>query len=64
MLMKLTPGGWNGMVGELLRREAEVAIAPLTINSQREQVRLSNNDLVIVYEEHLWKIDVNADVFF
>lgn len=26
------------MVGELLRREAEVAIAPLTINSQREQV--------------------------
>ena len=31
-------GGWNGMVGELLRREAEVAIAPLTINSQREQV--------------------------
>ena len=26
------------MVGELVRREAEIAIAPLTINSQREQV--------------------------
>jgi len=31
-------GGWNGMVGELVRKEAEIAIAPLTINSQREQV--------------------------
>ncbi len=28
------------MVGELVRREAEIAIAPLTINSQREQVKL------------------------
>ena len=27
-----------GMIGELVRREAEIAIAPLTINSQREQV--------------------------
>ena len=27
-----------GMVGELVRTEAEIAIAPLTINSQREQV--------------------------
>ena len=26
------------MVGELVRREADIAIAPLTINSQREQV--------------------------
>ena len=26
------------MMGELVRREAEIAIAPLTINSQREQV--------------------------
>ena len=31
-------GGWNGMIGEVLRGEADVAIAPLTINSQREQV--------------------------
>ena len=29
---------YSGMVGELVRREAEIAIAPLTINSQREQV--------------------------
>ena len=29
---------FSGMVGELVRKEAEIAIAPLTINSQREQV--------------------------
>ena len=29
-----------GMVGELVRTEAEIAIAPLTINSQREQVSI------------------------
>ena len=27
------------MVGELVRRETEIAIAPLTINSQRDQVQ-------------------------
>ncbi|XP_076056317.1 glutamate receptor 1-like [Oratosquilla oratoria] len=31
-------GGWNGMVGELVRREADIAIAPLTITSTRERV--------------------------
>ena len=31
-------GGWNGMIGELIRKEADIAIAPLTINSQREKV--------------------------
>jgi ABC-type amino acid transport substrate-binding protein len=29
---------WNGMVGELVRHEADLAIAPLTITSQRESV--------------------------
>ena len=29
---------WNGMIGELLNGEAEVAIAPLTITSKREKV--------------------------
>ncbi|KAH3842121.1 hypothetical protein DPMN_115609, partial [Dreissena polymorpha] len=29
---------WNGMIGELLRGEAEVAVAPLTITSEREEV--------------------------
>ncbi|CAH1778409.1 unnamed protein product [Owenia fusiformis] len=29
---------WNGMVGELTRNEAQIAIAPLTITSQREKV--------------------------
>jgi hypothetical protein len=31
-------GGWDGMVGELVRREADVAIASLTITSERERV--------------------------
>jgi glutamate receptor, ionotropic, invertebrate len=30
-------GNWNGMVGELVRNEADIAIAPLTISSQRER---------------------------
>ncbi|KAL3307698.1 Glutamate receptor 3 [Cichlidogyrus casuarinus] len=29
---------WNGMVGELLRGEADIAVAPLTITSGRERV--------------------------
>ncbi|XP_076362724.1 glutamate receptor 1-like isoform X2 [Tachypleus tridentatus] len=33
-----SPAGWNGMVGELIRREADMAIAPLTITSARERV--------------------------
>ncbi|KAK9710764.1 Receptor family ligand binding region [Popillia japonica] len=31
-------GGWDGMVGELVRQEADVAIAPMTITSERERV--------------------------
>ena len=30
-------GNWNGMVGELVRHEADIAVAPLTITSQRER---------------------------
>ncbi|CAL4075670.1 unnamed protein product, partial [Meganyctiphanes norvegica] len=33
-----TPEGWDGMVGELIRNEADIAIAPLTITSSRERV--------------------------
>ncbi|CAM4941620.1 unnamed protein product [Rotaria socialis] len=29
---------WTGMIGELVRREADLAVAPLTITSQRENV--------------------------
>ena len=32
------PGGWTGMIGELVRNEADIAISPLTINAHREQV--------------------------
>ncbi|KAL1517035.1 hypothetical protein ABEB36_000854 [Hypothenemus hampei] len=31
-------GGWDGMVGELVRNEADLAIAPITITSERERV--------------------------
>jgi len=31
-------GTWNGMVGELVRHEADLAVAPLTITSVRERV--------------------------
>ncbi|ESN96493.1 hypothetical protein HELRODRAFT_133637, partial [Helobdella robusta] len=31
-------GSWDGMVGELLRGEADLAIAPLTITADRESV--------------------------
>ncbi|KAL7299265.1 hypothetical protein TKK_0007854 [Trichogramma kaykai] len=32
------PGRWDGMVGELIRKEADIAIAPMTITSERERV--------------------------
>ncbi|CAF0954909.1 unnamed protein product, partial [Didymodactylos carnosus] len=35
---KPADGPWNGMIGELVRHEADLAIAPLTITSQRESV--------------------------
>ncbi|KAM3968887.1 LOW QUALITY PROTEIN: glutamate receptor 1 [Aphomia sociella] len=31
-------GGWDGMVGELLRKEADIVIAPLTVTLERETV--------------------------
>lgn len=36
-------GGFNGMVGELIRHEADMAIAPLTITSAREKVKTRLN---------------------
>nr|XP_018906951.1 PREDICTED: glutamate receptor 1-like [Bemisia tabaci] len=31
-------GGWDGMIGELVRREADMAIAAMTITAERERV--------------------------
>ncbi|XP_010022566.1 PREDICTED: probable glutamate receptor [Nestor notabilis] len=31
-------GNWTGMIGEVLRREADIAVAPLTVTSAREEV--------------------------
>jgi hypothetical protein len=33
-----SPGGWDGVVGELIRHEADIAIASMTITSERERV--------------------------
>ncbi|VVD03791.1 unnamed protein product, partial [Leptidea sinapis] len=33
-----TDEGWNGLVGEVIRREADLAVAPLAITPEREQV--------------------------
>lgn len=38
LLLVFTAVGWNGLVGELIKREADLAIAPLTITSARERV--------------------------
>ncbi|ESO90628.1 hypothetical protein LOTGIDRAFT_123068, partial [Lottia gigantea] len=35
---KLQNGTWTGMIGELVRREADIAVAPLTITQARERV--------------------------
>ncbi|XP_066493833.1 probable glutamate receptor [Tiliqua scincoides] len=35
----LSPNGnWSGMIGEIVRKEADLAVAPLTITSERENV--------------------------
>ena len=36
--IKKKDGTWNGMIGELLRNEADLAIVDLTITRKREQV--------------------------
>ena len=33
----MTKGNWNGMIGELVRKEADMAVASLTISTQRER---------------------------
>ncbi|WAR00595.1 GRIA2-like protein, partial [Mya arenaria] len=35
---KLNDGSWDGMVGEIIREEADIALASLTISSKREEV--------------------------
>ena len=35
---ELRNGSWNGMIGELMRGQADIAIAPLTISSERQRV--------------------------
>ena len=37
IFFKDAEGRWDGMVGELVRHEADFAVAPLTISTQRER---------------------------
>ncbi|KAH6937286.1 hypothetical protein HPB50_026481 [Hyalomma asiaticum] len=34
---KSVQSGWNGMIGEILRKEADIAVAPLTITAERSR---------------------------
>ncbi|KAL3235855.1 hypothetical protein MRX96_022364 [Rhipicephalus microplus] len=34
---KSAQSGWNGMIGEILRKEADIAVAPLTITAERSR---------------------------
>lgn len=34
---KSAQSGWNGIIGEILRKEADIAVAPLTITAERSQ---------------------------
>ena len=36
-IFDISKGNWNGMVGELVRNEADMAVASLTISTQRER---------------------------
>ncbi|XP_035709778.1 glutamate receptor 1 isoform X2 [Folsomia candida] len=42
------PGGWDGMIGELIRHEADMAIASLTITASRETVVDFSSDFMEV----------------
>ena len=44
----MSAGGWDGMIGELLRKEAEIAVAPLTITAEREQVKQITGTAILV----------------
>ena len=43
------PGGWTGVIGELVRNEADIAISPLTINAQRY--------ILLLYLNHFPKVN-------
>ncbi|TKS81054.1 Glutamate receptor ionotropic, kainate 4 [Collichthys lucidus] len=52
-------GTWSGMVGELISRKADLAVAGLTITAEREKVidfskPFMTLGISIMYRVHLW----------
>lgn len=58
---KKKDGTWNGMIGELIRNEADIAIVDLTITSKREEavdftLPFMNTGISILYKKPTTKV--------
>ncbi|KAG8226479.1 hypothetical protein J437_LFUL007361 [Ladona fulva] len=47
-------GGWDGMVGELVRKEADIAVAPMTVTAARQRV--------LDFSEHFMELGISIMV--
>ncbi|XP_071445924.1 glutamate receptor 1-like isoform X2 [Hetaerina americana] len=47
-------GGWDGMVGELVRKEADMAVAPMTVTALRQRV--------LDFSEHFMELGISIMV--
>uniref|UniRef100_A0A0K0CX59 PBPe domain-containing protein n=1 Tax=Angiostrongylus cantonensis TaxID=6313 RepID=A0A0K0CX59_ANGCA len=58
-------GSWDGMIGEILREEAEMAVAPLTINFRRSEVVSFTKPFLSLGISILYKVpdDYQPDLF-
>ncbi|CAD6189840.1 unnamed protein product [Caenorhabditis auriculariae] len=59
-------GTWDGMIGEILRGEAEMAVAPLTVNFRRSEVVDFTKPFLSLGISILYKVpdDQQPDLFF
>ncbi|XP_029434541.1 probable glutamate receptor [Rhinatrema bivittatum] len=57
-------GNWSGMVGEVIRKEADMAVAPLTITSVREQTISFTKPFIQTGISILLKRDTTAEGLF
>ncbi|KAK6726829.1 hypothetical protein RB195_004875 [Necator americanus] len=58
-------GSWDGMIGEILRGEAEMAVAPLTVNFRRSEVVSFTKPFLSLGISILYKVpdDYQPDLF-
>ncbi|KHJ88798.1 hypothetical protein OESDEN_11399 [Oesophagostomum dentatum] len=58
-------GSWDGMIGEILRGEAEMAVAPLTVNFRRSEVVAFTKPFLSLGISILYKVpdDYQPDLF-